>query len=560
VSESSGGIPIGRQTAGRWRITWGWAAGLLLLLLARPVPASILIGLPFVLLGELIRVVANGSLIKEKQLTNWGIYAHLRHPLYVGSTLIGFGFVIMARSVWLAIPMTLIFLLVYSRTVRREDERMEHRYGDLYREWAERVPRFFPRRLSISEIGEHFTLKRAWVNREHQGVLGVAVATGVLYLFFLLFHGSIALAAGPPADLTPGSAAELQRAGLPGGDDPDQPRQTGGESLQNLALRLDAADVTAIVGDLGFQRLQPPAPVLYLDRFEGAGSEARALQIALLEANGFWRSMTGGFIEGGGVIFTGSQEWAALRSDRSYGFPAVRVMTAGDGLLTILPAESTSQFSENAAETVRISPLSARGPLIAHGLASEAGAASYVRAWLWVLHAEGLAESLRIKTDYWWQRRLLGGAAACMFLESPRGAELAPGMDESLMAWSEFWMAYLHPRAIGLATTGRRPPTGDLREILELEARLFTLSRELWRQHRMPVIERFRSAWPVDGESADPLEALEAFWSAFPEQREEWEWRLLTPLEPPPPPDPGSSTPSSPPDSNPAPAPGSPPD
>ncbi len=513
VSETSGGSPIGRQTSGRWRITWGWAAGLLLLLLARPVPASILIGLPFVLLGELIRVLANGSLIKDKQLTNWGIYAHLRHPLYVGSTLIGLGFVIMARSVWLAIPMTVIFLLVYSRTVRREDERMKTRYGDLYREWADRVPRFFPRRLSISEIREHFTLKRAWVNREHQGVLGVIVATGVLYLFFILFGGSIALA-------------------------DDQQQETREESLRNLALRLDATDVTAIMGDLGFRRLQPPAPILYLDRFDNAGSEAMRLQVALLEANGFWRSMIGGFVDAGGIIFVGSQEWVALRADRPYGFPATRVMTDGDGLLTLLPAERTSQFGENAAEAARISPLSSRGPLIAHGIISGEGAASYARAWLWILHAEGLAESLRIRTDLWWQRRLLGGVMACMFLESPRGAELAPGVLDALVAWSEFWASYLHPRAIGLATVGVMPPTGDMREILELEARLFILSLELWRTWRMSTIDRLRAAWPVDDDFKDPLEALEALWTALPEQREAWEWRLLTPLEPPSPPPP----------------------
>jgi hypothetical protein len=216
-------------------------------------------------------------------------------------------------------------------------------------------------------------------------------------------------------------------------------------------------------------------------------------------------------------------------------------MTEGDGLLTLLPAERTSQFSEDAAEAARISPLSARGPLIAHGLASKEGAAAYARAWVWVLHAEGLAESLRIRADLWWQRRLLGSVAACLFLESPRGEELAAGTLDALAAWSEFWLSYLHPRAISLAGAIGSPPTGDMRGILELEARLFTLGRELWRTHRLDAFGLFRSAWPMDLTFEEPLEALEALWSAFPDRRKDWEWRLMTPLEPPPPP-PGPTT------------------
>ncbi len=513
----SGGTRSGlitRITAGRWRITWGYAGALLLLLLARPVPTSIVAGLPFVLLGEFIRVLASGSLIKDKQLTNWGIYAHIRHPLYVGSTLIGLGLLIMARSVWLTVPMMALFLLVYSRTVSWEEKRMEERYGDLYREWADRVPRFLPRRLSIVEIREHFSLKRAWVNREQQAVAGVIVATVVLYLIVILFEGSIAFAAQPSPLFQ-----------------------------QEISRRLDAPDVTEIVRDLGFDRLAPPAPVLYLNRMEGIQSVARQQQIAFLEANGFWRSMMGGFVTGGGIIFADSPVWVALRSDRSYGFPATRVITEGDGLMTILSTEGPTQFSEDAAETARIAPLRFRGPLIAHGLTLKEGAARYAAAWAWILHAEEISESLRIRTDLWWQRRLVGGAAASMFLESPRGTDLEPGTLEVLEAWSDLWTGYLKPRAIGLAGAGWRPPADDPRVILELDARLFTLSRDLWRIHGLPVFERFRAAWPVDVEFEDPLDALEALWSSFPDQREAWEWRMLTPQEPPQDPPPPSSPP-----------------
>ena len=188
------GEPVGRRgglltrlTATRWRVAWGWAGALLLLWLARPTPYSILAGLPLVVLGEAIRILANGSLIKDKALTHQGVYNHVRHPLYTGSALIGAGFLVMAQSLILVVVMLILFMVLYLRTIRREEEKMEEFFGEAYREWAARTARFIPRRFSIREIKEHFTFRRAWVNREHDGVLGVIGVTVVLWLKYLLF-------------------------------------------------------------------------------------------------------------------------------------------------------------------------------------------------------------------------------------------------------------------------------------------------------------------------------------------------------------------------------------
>ncbi len=190
------GEPGGREsgllthlTATRWRVAWGWAGALLLLYLARPTPGSILAGLPLVVLGEMIRIVANGSLVKDKALTHQGIYGHVRHPLYTGSALIGVGFLVMARSPVMIAVMLTLFIVLYHRTIRREEEKMEEFFGEAYLRWAECTPRFVPRRFAPREIGEHFTFRRAWVNREHEGVLGVIGVTVVLWLKYQLLGG-----------------------------------------------------------------------------------------------------------------------------------------------------------------------------------------------------------------------------------------------------------------------------------------------------------------------------------------------------------------------------------
>lgn len=175
-----------RITAIRWRVAWGYFGAVLLLLLADPTPRSILAGIPLVVVGEAIRIVANGSLVKDKAFTNWGIYAHIRHPLYLGSTLIGIGFMIMAWNVILAGVMVVLFLSVYRRTIKHEEEWVAELFGDEYRRWAASVGRFLPRRWAPREIKEHFMLRRAWINREQNAVLGVTGVTVILYLKYLL--------------------------------------------------------------------------------------------------------------------------------------------------------------------------------------------------------------------------------------------------------------------------------------------------------------------------------------------------------------------------------------
>jgi len=178
-------LPI-RLMSGRWRVAWGYAGAVLLLVLARPVPRTIALGLPLVLLGETIRVLANGALVKDRELTTWGIYTHLRHPLYTGSFLIGLGFIIMAWHLLLGAGMLLFYLFIYRRTVLREEEKMAMRFPSEYRAWADEVPRFIPRRFSATEIAAGFRWNRARANREHQGVLGVLGVTLVLYVKYLV--------------------------------------------------------------------------------------------------------------------------------------------------------------------------------------------------------------------------------------------------------------------------------------------------------------------------------------------------------------------------------------
>ena len=67
----------------------------LLLVWSQPSWSSVAWGVPFVLAGVGVRVWAVGYLVKTARLTTDGPYAYVRHPLYLGTLLIGIGVLVM---------------------------------------------------------------------------------------------------------------------------------------------------------------------------------------------------------------------------------------------------------------------------------------------------------------------------------------------------------------------------------------------------------------------------------------------------------------------------------
>jgi hypothetical protein len=258
-------------------------------------------------------------------------------------------------------------------------------------------------------------------------------------------------------------------------------------------------------------------------------------QVTLLEARSFWWSLLSGMPDTG-LLVVDSTAWTALGLPGSYGSPGVTVFTGTDGYLAVVPADR-SRFAEEAARAAEVAPLSDRAVLIAAGLEGGAGAQRYAEAWSWVTVAEGLPGPLRIGAQTWWQRRIVGGVCARLFLAAPRGRELAPGMLRVLEGWSRFWTGYLAEVAEPLTDHIRTPPGGaDPRPALELDARLYRLAAAIADRYALEAVERLRRAWPEDAAYETWTDALDALWVEMPGLRQEWEPRLLiTPPEVPPP-------------------------
>ena len=132
------------RVARRIRVPLGFVFTAFFLWLARPAPLFLAVSLAVVVPGLLLRGYASGYVRKNAELTVTGPYAHTRNPLYLGSTLIAFGFALAARSVWIALALAVLFAVIYVPVIRSEEEYLRSAFPD-FDAYAATVPRLLPR-------------------------------------------------------------------------------------------------------------------------------------------------------------------------------------------------------------------------------------------------------------------------------------------------------------------------------------------------------------------------------------------------------------------------------
>lgn len=159
----------------RWRVRLGYLVAIVVLLLARPTPQSILLGAAFGLFGLAIRAYAAGYLHKQEVLTVSGPYAYTRNPLYFGSSLLTLGAAFAMHSWIAAVLLLFYFALVYSFVMRREANELRGKHGAAFDTYAISVPLFFPRLAAHgpqSSPDARFSWAQYKKNHEYQAALG----------------------------------------------------------------------------------------------------------------------------------------------------------------------------------------------------------------------------------------------------------------------------------------------------------------------------------------------------------------------------------------------------
>ena len=157
----------------RIRVALGGVMAALTVWLSQPTARSLTLGAGFVALGLALRIWAAGHVEKSREVTSSGPYRYTRHPLYLGSTLLGIGVAIAANHVWLGVAVLAYLAATLGAAIVAEEAHLRDKFGDAYDAYAHR---------RVPPSTRRFSWARALHNREHHAVAGALAGLSLLVL------------------------------------------------------------------------------------------------------------------------------------------------------------------------------------------------------------------------------------------------------------------------------------------------------------------------------------------------------------------------------------------
>lgn len=137
------------------------------------------------LLGLFIRIytvghtpVRTSGRNREEQiadsLNTSGIYATVRHPLYLGNFLIWLGPALLTAHFWFVASFCLFYWLYYERIMFTEEQFLRAKFGSIFTEWAAKTPAFIPALSQFRPNTVLFSWKKVFIN-EKNGLASIFV-------------------------------------------------------------------------------------------------------------------------------------------------------------------------------------------------------------------------------------------------------------------------------------------------------------------------------------------------------------------------------------------------
>lgn len=130
----------------QWLVPLGWIAGLASSLRFWGGAVIVLSGLLTTSAGRRA-LLRSGTNVSPSQpavrLVTDGVFGYTRNPLYVGVSIALCGLALILDLDWILLLIVPSFVLLHFAVVRREERYLEQKFGDAYRHYKARVPRYF---------------------------------------------------------------------------------------------------------------------------------------------------------------------------------------------------------------------------------------------------------------------------------------------------------------------------------------------------------------------------------------------------------------------------------
>ena len=157
----------------RFRVTLGFVVGVVCFWLAEPSVRTLVAGGLIAVAGELLRLWAAGHIEKGREITRSGPYRFVRHPLYLGSSIMAIGFAVAAGRVTVAVLVVLYMGLTLLAAMRTEERTLDEKFSGEYSAYREG---------RAEPVARRFSWQRVVANREYRAVAGLLIGLGVLAL------------------------------------------------------------------------------------------------------------------------------------------------------------------------------------------------------------------------------------------------------------------------------------------------------------------------------------------------------------------------------------------
>lgn len=142
-------------------------------------------GLGLILLGQVLRVSSRGYKAEHSQqsrlLIRGGPYKLVRHPMYLGILLIGFGIVLALFRWWVVLAFLVFYISRYSTLMIKEEKKLLQNFPEEYKKYIKDVPRrIIPsgRLFFKTDVREYLPMKPDWLYKELASM--VCVLCGVI--------------------------------------------------------------------------------------------------------------------------------------------------------------------------------------------------------------------------------------------------------------------------------------------------------------------------------------------------------------------------------------------
>ena len=114
------------------------------------------------------------------ELNTTGSYSVMRNPLYFSNFLMWLGVAMLISNAWFIVSFCFLYWIYYERIIFAEEQFLRKKFGDVYGEWANVTPVFFPKFSLYKKPACPFCWKKV-LKKEKNGLAGV-------FLIFALFH------------------------------------------------------------------------------------------------------------------------------------------------------------------------------------------------------------------------------------------------------------------------------------------------------------------------------------------------------------------------------------